>query len=229
MTPWRDTHISITGPAALPAQLAFVEDWHWATQQTPEIPWEPQASERGDQTVFVLPSGPADEYETCGLFFTHAINTAKQRIWIATPYFVPDEGIVTALQLAALRGVDVRVLIPGLPDKPFIKLAAMSYVPEVTQSGVKMYEYGDGFLHQKVVLVDDQASAIGTANLDNRSFRLNFEITVLTLDESFAGEVQTMLEDDFAKSTRIDPESLAGRPWHAKVGAKVARLFAPIL
>ena len=126
--------MSIRGPAVLAAQVVFVEDWHWATQTMPAIPWLPHPSTEADETVFVLPSGPADEFETCGLFFTHVINSSKERIWIASPYFVPDEGIITALQLAALRGVDVRILIPGLPDKPLIKMAAMSYVDQVREA-----------------------------------------------------------------------------------------------
>lgn len=229
LSPWRDTHMSIAGPAVLALQLAFVEDFYWATQTLPDISWHPQPSPSSDQTVFVLPSGPADEYETCGLFFMHAINSAKERIWIATPYFVPDEGIVTALQLAGLRGVDVRVLIPGLPDKPIIKSAALAYVSQVHNAGVKMYEFGEGFLHQKVMLIDDQVATIGTANFDNRSFRLNFEISALTLDKGFALEVEQMLEDDFAKSTLLDASVVANRSVLAKLGSRIARLFAPIL
>lgn len=229
LTPWRDTHMEISGPAVLAAQFAFVEDWNWATDTIPKVSWMPSPSTEGNRSVLVIPSGPADEYETCGLFFTHAINSAKKRIWIATPYFVPDEGVVTALQLAAFRGVDVRILIPGLPDKPLIKLAALSYVRQVIEAGVKVYEYGEGFLHQKVVLVDDYSSAIGTANFDNRSFRLNFEITVLTIDEAFSGEVEKMLLDDFAKSQVIDEERLEKRPWLSVAASQIARLFAPIL
>lgn len=229
LTPWRDTHLSIAGPAVIAAQLAFAEDWYWATETLPAISWEPCPSTDSDRMVFVLPSGPADEYETCGLFFTHAINSAKHRIWIATPYFVPDEGVITALQLAAFRGVDVRILIPGLPDKPLIKMAAMPYVRQVIEAGVKVYEYGEGFMHQKVLLVDDHASAIGTANFDNRSFRLNFEITVLTIDDDFTCEVEQMLQNDFAKSTEIDAHELAARPWWFMAASQTARLFAPIL
>jgi cardiolipin synthase len=229
LTPWRDTHVSISGPAVMAAQVVFVEDWYWATQSMPEIPWQPYASETDDKTVFVLPSGPADEFETCGLYFTHVINSARDRVWIASPYFVPDEGIVTAMQLAALRGVDVRVLIPGLPDKPFIKLAAMSYVAQVREAGVKMYEYDDGFLHQKVVLIDSDVCSIGTANLDNRSFRLNFEVSVLIADADFSKQVEEMLIRDFEKSTEIDSDSLASRSRLSKLGSGVARLFSPIL
>jgi cardiolipin synthase len=229
LTPWRDTAIRVEGPEVLAVQLAFVEDWFWAKREVPQLTWRPHPSPNADRVVFVLPSGPADELETCALFFRHAINTARHRLWIATPYFVPDEGTIAALELAALRGVDVRILIPGLPDKPFIKLAAMSYVAEMDRAGVRMYEYGDGFLHQKVMIVDDNATCIGTANFDNRSFRLNFEISVVTIDSDFAAEVEAMLVADFAKSEILSARDVENRSYAFKVASRVARLFSPIL
>ena len=229
LTPWRDTHMIIEGPAVLAAQLTFVEDWYWATSSLPVMKWEPHATKTANKVVFVLPSGPADQHETCGLFFKHLINCAKKRVWIATPYFVPDEGVIDALILAAMRGVDVRVLIPGLPDKRFIKMAALSYVDQVTSAGVKMYEYAPGFLHQKVVLIDDNCSVIGTANFDNRSFRLNFEVSVVTLDESFAEEVEAMLVQDFSTSSVLTAADVASKPLSVRVGSRIARLFAPIM
>jgi cardiolipin synthase len=229
LTPWRDTHLRIEGPAVLGAQLAFAEDWHWATQSVPNVRWEPQPSSEADKLLFVFPSGPADEYETCGLLFTHAINCATRRIWIASPYFVPDESIIAALKLAAMRGVDVRVLIPGLADKWFIKLAAMSYVAPVTRAGVKMYEYGRGFMHQKVVLIDNDTSIIGTANFDNRSFRLNFEISIIVLDKKFALQAEEMLNNDFANSKLMTAQVIADYPLTRRVGSRIARLFAPVM
>ena len=229
LTPWRDTHMQIDGPAALAVQIPFVEDWYWANREIPELNWSPQEADGGDKTILVLPSGPDDDFETCCLFFTHAINSAKERLWIASPYFVPDEGVVNALQLAAMRGVDVRILIPGLPDKWYVKEAAMTYVPEVTQAGVKMYEYGDGFLHQKIVLVDDMVSVVGTANFDNRSFRLNFEISIVVVDRSFNDEVENMLTADFEKSTLLDVDHLTHSGIMFKIRSRITRLFAPIL
>jgi len=229
LTPWRDTSIRVEGPEALAMQLVFVEDWHWATRKVPQLVWEPRGCPNGDCTVFTLPSGPADEYETCELFFRHAISSARRRVWIATPYFVPDEGTIGALKLAAMRGIDVRILIPGLPDKPFIKLAAMSYVEEVARAGIAMYEYQKGFMHQKVMLVDDAISTVGTANFDNRSFRLNFEISIITVDEAFAADMEAMLERDFSNSRCLTAEDVAGRSHAFKASARVARLFSPVL
>ena len=225
---WRDTHVRIEGPAALAAQLSFVEDWYWATSQVPEVDWTPTPAPDGDVPALVIPTGPADELETAALMFIHAINTAQERIWIASPYFVPDEGVMAALQLAGLRGVDVRILIPDHPDHLLVYLAAYSYFDEASRTGVEFYRYTDGFLHQKVVLIDDRSAAVGTANFDNRSFRLNFEITANIADAAFVDEVERMFEADFANSRRMQPGELDEKSFWFKLGVKVARLTAPI-
>jgi cardiolipin synthase len=124
-----------------------------------------------------LPTGQTDRLESCTLFFLNAINTTTNKLWIATPYFVPDERFVSALQLAALRGVDVRVLLPANIDNKLVQLSGWSYVDELEKLGVKISRYTNGLMHQKVMLIHDLYATIGTANFDNRSFRLNFEIT----------------------------------------------------
>jgi len=163
------------------------------------------------------------------LMFIHAINSAEERIWIATPYFVPDEAVVAALQLAGLRGVDVRVLIPDKPDNFLVYLAAYSYFDESSATGVKFYRYLDGFLHEKTMLIDDYVSAIGTANFDNRSFRLNFEVTGVVIDTVFAKVVERMFLDDFTKSRQIREGEYDEKPWYFRFGVKLARLTAPLL
>ncbi len=225
---WRDTHVRVEGPAALAAQLSFLEDWHWATGATPEFRWEPVPSADDDLDVLIVPSGPADRFETAGLMFVHAIHAARRRVWISSPYFVPDEAVMAALQLAALGGVDVRILIPDKPDHLLVYLAAFSYFDQAADAGVKFYRYQDGFLHEKVILVDDQFSAVGTANFDNRSFRLNFEITALIGGKAFASEIERMFLDDFAHSRRMEPGETQQRPLWFKAGVRIARLTAPI-
>ncbi len=113
LSPWRDTHIEVRGPAASAVQLAFIEDWNWVAGEIPDLHWRAEAVEPRDLPVLVVPSGPADEFDTCSLFFTHVIDSAQRRLWISSPYFVPDEPVVAALQLAVMRGVDVRILLPG--------------------------------------------------------------------------------------------------------------------
>jgi len=226
---WRDTHARIEGPAALGAQLSFVEDWHWATGQIPELSWTPVKALGGDGAVLIVPSGPADELETAMLMFMHAINSAQQRIWIASPYFVPDEGIVAALQLAGLRGVDVRILIPQEPDHLLVWLAAFSYFDDAALTGVKFYRYTDGFLHEKAMIIDNDAATIGTANFDNRSFRLNFEITAVFLDPAFIAEVERMFLADFERAIEVGPAEYTGQPFWFRLGVNLARLTSPVL
>jgi len=190
--------------------------------------WDPEAADGGEQEVLALASGPADPFETCGLFFVHAIHSARHRVWIASPYFVPDAQVIAALQLAALRGVDVRVMLPEKPDHVLVYLSAFSFIEETEAAGVKIYRYQPGFLHQKVILVDDEFAAVGTANLDNRSFRLNFEITIAAADARFAAEVRAMLEEDFAACRLVKSEDLTGRSFWFRLAVSVSRLMAPI-
>ena len=225
---WRDTHVRIEGPAALGAQLSFAEDWYWATGRRLDVSWRPVPADGADIPVLIIPSGPADELETANLMFVHAINSATERIWIASPYFVPDRPVITALQLAGLRGVDVRILIPDEPDHLGVYLAAFAYLDESGNTGVKFYRYQDGFPHQKVMLIDHSVAAVGTANFDNRSFRLNFEITAVFADRDFASQVERMLEADFAKSRLMAPGEYDEKPWWFRFGVRLARLTAPV-
>ncbi len=226
--PWRDTHCRVEGPAVQSIQLAFLEDWYWAARSVPELNWVPQITPRGDQRVVVVPSGPADQLETCDLFFTHCIHACEERIWISSPYFVPDDSIVDALQLASLRGVDVRIMLPQKPDHILVYLSAFSYYAEMEKAGVKVYRYQPGFMHQKVMLIDDDVGVVSTANLDNRSFRLNFEISVLVADAQFAAQVEKMLSADFEKCRQVSPQDLANRSPLFRVAVAVARLLSPI-
>ncbi|MDX2493409.1 MAG: cardiolipin synthase [Desulfuromusa sp.] len=226
---WRDTHIRIEGPVVLEAQASFLEDWYWATAgKTPQLNWKPVGSARGDQRVLIVPTGPADELETATLMFLHAINSATSRIWIASPYFVPDESIVNALQLAGLRGVDVRILIPDSPDHLLVYLAAFSYFDEAGSTGVRFFRYMKGFLHEKVMLIDDQVATVGTANFDNRSFRLNFEITAIVVDEEFATTIERMFINDFENSREMRPGELDEKGFWFKLAVRLARLTAPV-
>jgi len=225
---WRDTHICVRGPAVQAVQFAFSEDWYWATHRVPELNWSPALSEAGDKNVLVIPSGPADELETCGLFFVHAIHSAKHRVWISSPYFVPDPKVVAALQIAALRGVDVRILMPEKADQVLVWLSSYSYYDETEPFGVSLYRYQPGFLHQKAMLVDDDVAAVGSANLDNRSFRLNFEITMMIVDEEFGARVKAMFEQDFANSRMVERGELEAKALWFKFSVRVARLMAPI-
>jgi len=227
--PWRDTHCRIEGPAVTGLQLAWLEDWNWASNESPDLDWAPEGNLPGDEQVLVFPTGPADTWETCTLFFLNCINNAQSRIWIASPYFVPDFQIVNALQLAALRGVDVRIMIPEKSDSQLVRLAAYSYLVQANQAGIGIYQYQPGFMHQKVVLVDKHYAAVGTANLDNRSMRLNFEITAINTSESFVSEVDSMLTEDLINCRKMTEHDYEGRSILFRLTCRAVRLLAPLL
>ena len=226
---WRDTHLQVYGPIVSQLQLVFAEDWHWATKETlmRDVNWEVPHSDQ-DMTGLIVATGPADRTETGSLMFFSAIAEAKHRIWIASPYFIPDLDITTALRHAALRGVDVRILIPDMADHRISWLAAFSYFDDVTTDGVRIFRYTDGFMHQKVFLVDDELAAVGTTNLDNRSFRLNFEAMALFFDTRAAAKVDEMMRADFEKSYELN-ETIVQQSAYIRYGAPVARLFSPLL
>jgi cardiolipin synthase len=142
---------------------------------------------------------------------------------------VPDEGILQALQLAAIRGVEVRILLPMKADHTLVWLASFALLKELEHPGIHIHRYTGGFLHHKVLVVDDTVAAVGTKNFDNRSFRLNFEITLAAADAGFAAAVATMFEQDLAASQEIGPSAYAGLPLHLKIAAKASRLLAPVL
>lgn len=226
---WRDTHLAIEGPAALALQFVFLEDWHWATEEILDLPWQPVLPSGHNAPVLILPSGPADRFDTASLMIQQIIHAGHERVWIASPYFVPDEGVLGMLKLAALGGVDVRILIPERPDNPLTYFAAYAFMAPLLDAGVQIYRYQEGFLHGKYFLVDHSGAAVGTVNLDNRSFRLNFEMTAISLDREFATEVERMFLDDFSRSRLMTREEFDTLPmWH-RVMARLAHLFAPLL
>jgi cardiolipin synthase len=227
---WRDTHCKIQGPAALAVQLSFVSDWYWAREEIPEVMnWEPQRAPDQDQRVLVVPSGPADDVDTWKLMLLQCIRQSDNRFWLVSPYFVPDGDIISALQLAALRGVDIRIMLPNKPDHLLVWLASFSLMEQMTMDNIHFYRYTPGFLHQKVVLVDEELAIVGTANADNRSFALNFEISITGIDPDFIQQVETMLVEDFSHCRQVGAEEY----WHHSLlfrfSVKLSRLMAPIL
>ncbi len=227
LAPWRDTQLELRGPALADLQQLFADDWQWITGRQPPLP--PPAACAGDASVLVVASGPADPRETASLFFTAAIHAARERLWLSTPYFVPDQSVLAALQLAVLRGVDVRVLIPSRPDHRTVFLASTLHAHHALRAGIRMFRYQPGFLHQKALLIDHDSAAIGSMNLDSRSFRLNFEVDALVVDRAFAAEVAAMLETDFSHSLAVDEREYLGAPYLRRVAMHVARLFDPLL
>jgi len=225
---WRDTHMKLVGPSVLQLQLSFVEDWRWAKDEELSFTWDPVPADNGKASVLILQTGPADRLASCSLMFQQAIHSARERIWITSPYFIPDEGVTAALHLAALRGVDIRVIIPHVSDSWLVYYSAYAFAGELLESGINIYRYEPGFLHAKVFLVDDRVAGVGTANFDNRSFRLNFEVTALVVDEIFVAEVERMFEADFAQSHLMTKLEVEGRPLWFRMLSRGAYLTAPI-
>lgn len=235
---WRDTHLVAQGPVVQAIQSAFVQDWYWANHEllsnliwNPEHP--PQQPEScptdPDGQAVVIPTGPADKYQQCSMMFCQMAAVARQRLWIATPYFVPDDAVSVALQTAARRGVDVKILVPRNGDHWLTHMAGHFYEAEHTRLGMHLLRYQQGFMHQKAILVDDQIAAIGSTNLDNRSLHLNFEIMVASSDRQFIQAVEKMLLADLERSRALDINYLSSRPFLFQLGVGFARLLAPIL
>lgn len=225
--PWRDTHLRVEGPAILPLYLGFCEDWHFATGTLPQVP-VPAPHAAGHCPALSFCSGPADELEICPVIYLGALREARHRIWLASPYFVPDTATRLALQHAALRGVEVRVLLPDKPDHRLPYLTSFSYYPALKQAGIQVYRYLHGFMHQKVLLVDDHLAMVGSINFDHRSFLLNFEHAVLACDRAFAAAVELMLRRDFQNARREDLDAAySRRSFWFRLLVRFASLTAP--
>jgi cardiolipin synthase len=226
---WRDTHVKISGPAVQSVQVTFTEDWYWSAQDRPDIELRSRPDASGNMDAIVMPSGPASRLEVCSLMFVQLINCAEKRLWIASPYFVPNEAVATALQLAAIRGVDVRIMLPMRPDHLLVYLASWSYVYQMSFSGIRFFRYEEGFMHQKVTLVDDDLALVGTANVDNRSLYLNFEIGIIVNDTGFAAQVKSMLEADFSRCRESGIKDYENQTWVFKLGVRLSHLFSPVI
>lgn len=228
---WRDTHVRIAGPAVWGLQRLFLDDWSFATEVPPRIeraffpPSSPEASL--DRIVQIVGSGPDTlDFAIHKAVFT-ALGQASRRIWITTPYFVPDDAILTALITASLRKVDVRVIVPEKSDSKLVDLAARSYFPELLAAGVRLYEYGPRFIHAKTLVIDDDVAMVGTANLDNRSFRLNFELMAVAYDRALADVLAAAFEADLSHAK---PLARNGKlPFSRRLGEAGARLLSPLL
>lgn len=228
---WRDTHLRMTGAAVWPLQRMFIEDWYYAAGEMCPIDAVsfPPPTHDGGVVVQVLGSGPdASTFPIHASFFT-AINQATERLWLTTPYFVPDEAILSALISAGLRDVDVRLIIPERGDSRLVDLAARSYLPEVLAAGVRVFEYRPRFIHAKTFVCDDDIAVIGTANLDNRSFRLNFECAVVLFDADAARQLADAFTADLADCRELTARDFERQRWVARLGQATARLISPLL
>ncbi len=228
---WRDTFVRLEGPIVSDAICSFAEDWHRATHEDISAQLTlPPAESAGEETCLLLPSGPANAPASVRqLPLLELVDAAPQRLWLASPYFVPDEAVASALQRAALRGVDVRLLLPRRSDNALAELAMLTYLPGLIDCGVQVLAYTRGFLHEKVALADNAFSTIGTANLDERSLSLNFELTLLMRGGHMAQQVADMLARDMQHCTPLRRQDWENTSLPRRLAAHFCRLLSPVL
>ncbi len=233
---WRDTHVRLTGSAVRVVQRAFVEDWLYA--RGTELPFgdayfPPTAPREADappgDVVQIVTSGPDRDVFPIHKVFFAAINLAVARLWLTTPYFVPDDAILSALVSAALRGVDVRVLVPARSDSRLVDLAARSYFPDLLAAGAKVYEYQPRFVHAKTFVLDDDLAIVASANLDNRSFRIDFEIAAVVYGGPLNAELAAAFRADLDHARELTRSTAAREPFWTRLGQSGARLLSPLL
>jgi cardiolipin synthase len=227
---WRDTFLRIEGPAVESLQRTFIEDWDFASGESLEGESYFQAEgEPGETEVQVIESGPDQEVKSIREIYFAAAFRARRRLWITTPYYVPDAGLRNALCLAGRTGVDVRLLLPREADHTAVHYASLYYVPELLEAGVKVYQYTNGFVHSKVWLADSAWASVGTANVDNRSLLLNFEVNCLIYTRSAVAELERQFERDLQVSIELNAKTFAKRPLVGKIAENFFRLFSPVL
>jgi cardiolipin synthase len=225
---YHDLHLRIEGDAVRWLQVAWLEDWHYATEHAVHGADLFPAATPGSICTQIVPSGPDNPWEPIHRIHVEAIHRAEKRVWLATPYFVPSQAALFALDGAAMRGLDVRIVLPARSDSRLVDASAHSYFERLQKAGIRIYRYGPRMLHSKALLVDDGLSLIGSANFDSRSFRLNFELSVLFCDVAVAADLERYFEADF-KVAREVPSPSPKRSFRQRLIEGVARLFSPIL
>ncbi len=229
---WRDTHLRIEGSAVHPLQTRFLLDWNQASDKKDleyEDDYFPTITRKGEVGMQIVSSGPDSDWEQIKSGYLKLINIAKKHIYIQTPYFIPDDSFMDAVRIACLSGIDVRIMIPNKPDHMFVYWATYSYVGELIKAGAKIYIYENGFLHTKMVVIDDEACTVGTANIDSRSFKLNFEVNAFIYDRAISRQLGQMFERDMLYCSHLTPARYEFRSRKIKMKESISRLLSPIL
>ncbi|MDQ0115244.1 cardiolipin synthase [Paenibacillus harenae] len=227
---WRDTHLKLQGNAVHDLQRLFLNDWTFASQERlEEQKYMPKHASSGKESVLIVPSEPGrNDQKILDVTFA-AINAAKSRICISTPYFIPDPSLGMALKTAAQSGVDVKIIIPGIADTKLILLATLSYVQDMLDAGVKIYRYRKGFIHAKVMIIDRMLASIGTANMDMRSLYSNFELNAMLFDTVAIDRLFTDFQEDLNNSHQVHAQQFTKRPWKQKAAESLIHMLSPLL
>ena len=231
---WRDTHLKIVGTSVFNLQTIFLADWNFCANQKIRysnnyFPTKNKRVEYGNHLVQIVPSGPDSKYPKIKYTLIQAILSAKKEICITTPYFIPDKSFLDAINIAALSGIEVKILLPTKSDSYVVNTTSQSNFQDLLNVGVEIYTYNKGFIHAKTMVCDQKVAIIGTANFDNRSFDLNFEINAIVYDEQIAKEQKRLFEKDLVYSTQILSEVWTQRPWYRKLTEKVLHLFSSLM
>lgn len=230
---WRDTHLRTRGSVVHDLQNRFILDWNEASKIRDfayEARYYPELSSKvGNVGAQIVSSGPDSEWQHIKNGYVKMINSAKKYVYLQTPYFIPDETFLDALRIAALSGVDVRIMVPDKPDHLFVYWASLSNTGDLLKAGAKVYHYGNGFIHGKTLVVDDEIASVGTANIDHRSFRLNFEVNAFLYDEATTIVLREAFEKDSEISQEMTLKDYEKRSIMTKIRESISRLISPVL
>lgn len=229
---WRDTHLRIEGSSVHPLQTRFLLDWNQASDRQ-DLQYADQFfpifPRKGDTAIQIISSGPDSKWESIKNGYIKLINMAKKYVYIQTPYFIPDDAFMNAVRIACLSGIDVRIMIPNKPDHLFVYWATYYHVGQLIDAGAKIYIYENGFLHAKMLVIDDEAVSVGTANIDSRSFKLNFEVNAFIYDEKISKQLAELFERDMLYCSELTVEKYLNRSTKIKIKESISRLLSPIL
>lgn len=228
---WRDSHVRLEGESVYLLQNIFLKDWFFVTEENIEGDsyYPSLIEEPGEELIQIASSGPDSDWESIWQMYFSIIATAQEKIYITSPYFVPDDSISMALKTAALSGLDVRILLPSRPDHQTVFWASRSYFQELLEAGVRFYLYQPGFVHAKILLVDGVVASIGTANMDIRSFQHNFEVNAIIYNSNSVYKLEEDFINDLMDSKELTLKEYKRRPWHHRILESVARLLSPLL
>lgn len=229
---WRDTHLRIKGTAVYALQTRFILDWNQASDDydvdyVPNL--YPENVSHGNIGIQIVTSGPDSEFQQIKNGYIKMIMSAKKTIFIQTPYFIPDESLLDALRIACLSGVEVNIMIPNKPDHLFVYWATLSHVHELLKIGAKIYIYNNGFIHAKTLVVDEEIASVGTANIDYRSFKLNFEVNAFLYDDEISTKLTKIFKEDIKVSRLLTLKEYEQRSLEIRLKESISRLLSPIL
>ncbi|CAJ1230156.1 cardiolipin synthase [Levilactobacillus zymae] len=232
---WRDTHLRIIGSGVFSLQARFMLDWNATDRDHPfndreiDSRYFPLTTVKGETSLQIVSSGPDSDLQQIKMGYMRMIQTAEKSLWIQTPYLIPDDSVLDSLRIAAMAGIDVRIMIPDKPDHAFVYRATQYYARQLANDGVKIYYYHNGFIHAKTMVVDGKLASVGSANMDYRSFKLNFEINAFVYDEQIATQLENIFKIDMTHSELITPEKFDQQSLYLKFKQTASRLLSPIL